>query len=188
MYPVSSVKERNRKGGKCKISRVLQSPVPSPQASPRVEASHRLKQAHHFSTRRKVQNGESRVHQDLPDSRGMVIVDRPIRRLPSHPHPPKLKEIPKVLPQVADIPVHLPRLHMRRFQFHIKEHWRYPQLLDSLLPWTETISAHLDWWQNPTNMMRGADLHPKGHSIQLFTDASNKGWGTHLEQTSTKGL
>ena len=53
------------------------------------------------------------------------------------------------------------RLHMRPFQFHLKEHWRYPQLLDSLLPWTETISAHLDWWQNPTNVMRGADLHPK---------------------------
>ena len=35
LYPVSSVKERNRKGGKCKISRVLQSPVPSTQASPR---------------------------------------------------------------------------------------------------------------------------------------------------------
>ena len=27
-------------------------------------------------------------------------------------------------------------------------------------------------------MMRGADLHPKDHSIQLFTDASNEGWGT----------
>ena len=50
------------------------------------------------------------------------------------------------------------------------------------------ISAHLDWWENPTNVIRGADLHPKGHSIQLFTDASNKGWGAHLEQTSTKGL
>ena len=100
LYPVSSVKERNRKGGKYKISRVLQSPVSSPQASPKVEASHRLKQAQHFSTRRKVQNRNSRVHQDLPDSRGMGIVDRPIRRLPSHPHPPKLKEIPKVLPQV----------------------------------------------------------------------------------------
>ena len=24
-------------------------------------------------------------------------------------------------------------------------------MLDSLLPWTETISAHLQWWQNPTN-------------------------------------
>ena len=79
-------------------------------------------------------------------------------------------------------------LHMRPFQFHLKEHWRYPQSLDSLLPWTETISAHLDWWQNPANMMRGADLHPKDHSIQLFTDASNEGWGTHLDQSSTKGL
>ena len=66
-------------------------------------------------------------------------------------------------------------LHMRPFQFHLKEHWRFPQSLDTLLPWTETISA-------------GADLHPKDHIIQLFTDASNEGWGTHLEQTSTKGL
>ena len=54
--------------------------------------------------------------------------------------------------------------------------------------WTETISAHLEWWQNPTNVMKGADLHPRDHSIQLFTDASNEGWGAHLEQTSTKGL
>ena len=105
---VSSVKERNRKGGKCKISQVLQSPVSSPQASPKVEAGHRLKQAQHFSTHRKVQNGNSIVHQDLPDSRGMGIVDRPIRHLPSHPHPPKLKEIPKVLPQVTGVPAHLP--------------------------------------------------------------------------------
>ena len=77
---------------------------------------------------------------------------------------------------------------MRLFQFHLKEHWKYPQSLDSLLPWTETISAHLDWWQNPTNMMIGADLHPKDHSTQLFTDASNEGWGAHLNQCSIKGL
>ena len=29
---------------------------------------------------------------------------------------------------------------------------------------------------------------PSSNSIQLFTDASNEGWGAHLEQTSTKGL
>ena len=80
------------------------------------------------------------------------------------------------------------RLHMRPFQFHLKEHWRYPQSLDSLLPCTVAISAHLDWWQDPTNVMIGTDLHPKDHSIQLFTDTSNKGWGTHLNQSSTKGL
>ena len=61
-------------------------------------------------------------------------------------------------------------------------------MLNSLLPWTETISTHLEWWQNPTNVMKGADLHPKDHSIQLFTDTSNEGWGAHLEQASTKGL
>ena len=108
LYPVSSVKEHNQKGGKCKISRVLQSPVPSTQASPKVEVSHRPKQAQHFSTHRKIQNGNSRVHQDLHDSRGMGIVDRPIRSLPSHPHPSELKEIPKGLLQVPGVPVHLP--------------------------------------------------------------------------------
>ena len=77
---------------------------------------------------------------------------------------------------------------MSPFQFHLKDHWRFPQSLDTLLPWTETISAHLEWWQNPTNVMKGTDLHPKDHSIQLLTDASNKGWGAHSEQTSTKGL
>ena len=79
------------------------------------------------------------------------------------------------------------RLHMRPFPFHLKEHWRYPQSLDSLLPWTEAIAAHLDWWQNPSNVMRAADLNPIDHNIQLFTDASNEGWGAHLDQSSTKG-
>ena len=48
------------------------------------------------------------------------------------------------------------RLHMRPFQFHLKKHWRYPRSLDSLLPWSETISAHFEWWQNPTNVMKSA--------------------------------
>ena len=73
-----------------------------------MEASHRPKQAQHFSTRRKVQNGNSRVHQDLPDFRGVGIVDRSIGHLPTHPHPSKLKEIPKVLLQVTGVPIHLP--------------------------------------------------------------------------------
>ena len=110
MYPVSSVKEGNKKGGKCKISRVLQSSVTCTQASPNVEASNRPKQAQHLPTCRKVQNGNTRVHQGHSNSRGMGVVDRPIRRLPSHPHPPKLKEIPKVLPQVANVSVHFSSL------------------------------------------------------------------------------
>ena len=37
LHSFSSVKERYRKGGKCKITRVLQLPVSSPQASPKME-------------------------------------------------------------------------------------------------------------------------------------------------------
>ena len=44
------------------------------------------------------------------DSRGKGVIDRPIRHLPSHPHSPKLKEVPKVLPQVTSVSVHLPSL------------------------------------------------------------------------------
>ena len=62
LYPVSSIKERNRKGGKCEISRVLQSPVSCTQASPKVEASNRPKQAQHLPTCRKVQNGKGHLH------------------------------------------------------------------------------------------------------------------------------
>ena len=36
--------------------------------------------------------------------------------------------------------------------------------------------------------MKGVDVHPKDHSIQIFTDALNEGWGTHLEQVFTEGL
>ena len=35
------------------------------------------------------------------------------------------------------------------FQFHLKENWRYPHSLHSLLPWTESFSPHLVWWQVP---------------------------------------
>ena len=73
-----------------------------------MEASHRLKQASHFSTCRKVQNGNPGVHQDFPGPRGVGIVDRPVGRIPSHPHPSKLKEVPKVLLQGPGVPVHLP--------------------------------------------------------------------------------
>ena len=51
LYPVSSVKEHYRTGGKCKISQVLQSPVSSPQASPKVEASYRPKQVQDLPSR-----------------------------------------------------------------------------------------------------------------------------------------
>ena len=102
----SSVKKkRYRKGGKCIISQVLQSPVSSPQVSPKVDASDRPKQAQHLSTGRKVQNGISRVHQGISDSKVIGVINRPVRHLPSHP--PKLKVF-AVLPRFSGALVHFP--------------------------------------------------------------------------------
>ena len=49
----------------------------------------------------------SRLNTFLHVKKGVGIVDRSVRRLPTHPHPSKLKEIPKVLLQVTGVPVHL---------------------------------------------------------------------------------
>ena len=54
---------------------------------------------------RKVQNG---VHQGLSDCRGMGVIYRPVRCLPSCPHPHSLKEVPTVNPRFSSVPVHLP--------------------------------------------------------------------------------
>ena len=72
--------------------------VSSPQASPKVEASYRPKQAQHLPTSIKVHNGNNGVHQGLSDSKGVGAIDGPVGRLSSHTHLPKLKEVPMVLP------------------------------------------------------------------------------------------
>ena len=38
----------------------------------------------------------------------MGVIDRPVECQPSYPHPPKFKELPKVLPRFSGVPVHLP--------------------------------------------------------------------------------
>ena len=73
------------------------------------------------------------------------------------------------------------RLHMRPFQWHLKENWTFPQSLDKLLPWSDSIIAHLDWWQNPQNVLKGADLHLQEHNVQVFTRRLKRSLGCSLK-------
>ena len=57
----------------------------------------------------------------------------------------------------------------------------FPQPLDSLLPWTEAISAHLDWWQNTANLMKGSDLHPTKSVV-------SPGKGLHINVLELKAV
>ena len=80
------------------------------------------------------------------------------------------------------------RLHMRPIQWHLKKNWHVPEILEKVIPVPQSLHPHLDWWFDETNVLRGQPLHPLQHAIQLFTDASNEGWGAHLGDFTARGV
>ena len=80
------------------------------------------------------------------------------------------------------------RLHMRPIQWHLKRHWHVPEVLEKLIPVPQSLHPHLDWWLDEANVLKGQPLHPLQHAVQLFTDASNEGWGAHLGDFTARGV
>ena len=80
------------------------------------------------------------------------------------------------------------RLHMRPIQWHLKRHWQVPEVLEKVIPLPPSLQPHLDWWLDEENVLRGQPLHPLSHALQLFTDASNEGWGAHLGDSTARGV
>ena len=46
---------------------------------------------------------------------------------------------------------------------------------------------HLKWWLRESNVLLGQPLHPLKHALQIFTDASREGWGSHLDEHTARG-
>ena len=83
--------------------------------------------------------------------------------------------------------VHLGRLHMRPIQWHLKNNWRVPESLEKVMPVPRSLHPHLKWWLEESNVLPGQPLHPLKHALQIFTDASKEGWGTHLNERTARG-
>ena len=83
--------------------------------------------------------------------------------------------------------IHLGRLHMRPIQWHLKNNWRVPESLEKIIPLPRSLHPHLQWWLEETNVLQGQPLHPVKHALQIFTDASKEGWGTHLNEFTARG-
>ena len=79
-------------------------------------------------------------------------------------------------------------LHMRPIQWHLKRHWHVPEVLEKVIPVPPSLRPHLDWWLDESNVLGGQTLHPLQHTLQLFTGASNKGWGAHLGDSIARGV
>ena len=83
--------------------------------------------------------------------------------------------------------VHLGRLHMRPIQWHLKNNWRVPESLEKVIPVPKSLHPHLRWWLEESNVLLGQPLHPLKHALQIFTDASNEGWGAHFDDHTARG-
>ena len=83
--------------------------------------------------------------------------------------------------------VHLGRLHMRPIQWHLKNNWRVPESLEKVIPIPRSLHPHLHRWLEESNVLQRQPLHPIKHALQIFTDASKEGWGTHLNEHTARG-
>ena len=76
---------------------------------------------------------------------------------------------------------------MRPIQWHLKNHWRIPESLEKVIPIPRSLHPHLQWWLQEDNVLTGQPLHPIRHTLQIFTDASKEGWGSHLNERTARG-
>ena len=63
-----------------------------------------------------------------------------------------------------------------------------PNASEFSLPLTQKMKQHGEWWLDPQNILCGEFLHHRDRDVLIFTDASNAGWGPHLDHVSTGGL
>ena len=121
------------------------------------------------------------------EERWQALTDK-IRSIMSDPVCPVRKFMSLIgLLTATEKQVHLGRLHMRPIQWHLKNNWRVPESLEKVIPVPKSLHPHLRWWLEESNVLLGQPLHPQKHALQIFTDASNEGWGAHLDDHTARG-
>ena len=121
------------------------------------------------------------------EERWQALTDK-IRSMMSDPVCPVRKFMSLIgLLTATEKQVHLARLHMRPMQWHLKNNWRVPESLEKVIPVPKSLHPHLRWWLEESNVLLGQPLHPLKHALQIFTDASNEGWGAHLDDHTARG-
>ena len=97
--------KRNRTGTKSKVSGVFQPTTFSPKTQQQVETYTRSEQTKFFPQGGKIQNGDTRNHQNIPPTGGVGHVNRLQGRLLPHTYTGTIKEISEISFPGSDIPV-----------------------------------------------------------------------------------
>ena len=62
-----------------------------------------------------------------------------------------------------------------------RHHWDAPIQLS---PW---FPSAVQWWQDRARLEQGVPISPLPHEVELFTDASTRGWGAHADHLHAAG-
>ena len=85
--------------------------------------------------------------------------------------------------------VPLAMVRTRPLQFHLAMHWHQAsQHHSTLVPVTKQVKRVIKWWNDKRNLKVGVPFRQAEPTLILFTDASNRGWGAHIQELSTKGF
>ena len=153
------------------------------------------KQSKSFPQDRKVQDGDTGNHQDITPTGRVGNLHRLQGRLLPHTDTGTVpeKKIMELFMSLIGLltatekQVHLGRLHMRPIQWHLKSNWRIPESLEKVIPLPRSLHPDLRWWLKEDNVLTGQPLHPMQHALQIFTDTSKEGWGSHLNEFIARG-
>ena len=79
------------------------------------------------------------------------------------------------------------RLRMRSLQFVLRRSWDQVDQ-SALVRWTPEVRHDLEWWLDQARLERGISLDQVSPQLDLWSDASDVGWGAHLGEDAISGL
>jgi len=81
------------------------------------------------------------------------------------------------------------QLFTRPLQWHVKGHWSQSTgSLSDQIPLSGEVRACLSWWMERLSFPSGVPLVPPPVDIHMFTDASERGWGAHVDSARYQGM
>ena len=78
-------------------------------------------------------------------------------------------------------------LNMRLIQICLQSQWNRSLPMSVEVTFPDALVPHLRWWTDRNNTLCGVPFHPMPPSVILTTDASDEGWGGHIDDLSVSG-
>ena len=79
------------------------------------------------------------------------------------------------------------RLRMRSLQLALRSQWDHVDQ-SQLVEWSPVIRQDLSWWLDRDRLELGISLEQVSPQLELRSDDSDVGWGSHLDEQVASGL